>query len=378
MTPPANHDGSPHHDSLDRLPGATEDAYAILYFAVSNGRDVPSTIRDPIVKMRAAAAAGTIVTPAEEGEFLDAYARLAAMVRPVTAATLRATSRTRERRWPLRLIAHRSISEAQSVAYRFGLFALVLLVMIGVGEWTRTFIEATVATQAEYAKVWDDLRTSRLTLKRLGDEIASLESDPARASSSQAVRARLLRQRDDLEVRVQALDQSETVLAHRISAGYNTLNRIIPFAKWGELRNVIVPVGTIIGGYLLPVLYGALGTCAFILRTTYAQMVERSFDGRRIGEVVVRIFLGTLSGITLQWIIVRDGQTIPGGITPAVLAFLGGYSVELLFTAMDRVLSTVSGALRGAAARTPGRVPPGRTAPATITHGARATGGDGT
>ena len=376
MTPPPAPESSPRHDPLNRLPGATEDAYSLLYFAVSSGRDVPGGIREPIVKMRAAAAGGTPVTSAEEGEFLDAYARLAAMVRPVTAATLRATSRTRERRWPLRLISRRSISEAQSVAYRFGFFALVLLVLIAGGEWTRTFIESTVATQAEHAKVFDELRTSRLTLKRLGDEIASLENDPFRASSSQAVRARLLRQRDDLEVRVQALDQSETVLAFRISAGYNTLNRIVPFARWAELRNVIVPVGTIIGGYLLPVLYGALGTCAFILRATYAQMVDRSFDGRRIGEFIVRIFLGTLSGVTLQWIIVRDGQTIPGGITPAVLAFIGGYSVELLFSAMDRLLAAVSGAIRGSAARSPGR-PAGRPAASAIVHGARAAGGDG-
>ena len=31
---------------------------------------------------------------------------------------------------------------------------------------------------------------------------------------------------------------------------------------------------------ILPVLYGALGTCAFVLRTVYAEMVVRSFDGR--------------------------------------------------------------------------------------------------
>jgi hypothetical protein len=34
-------------------------------------------------------------------------------------------------------------------------------------------------------------------------------------------------------------------------------------------------------------------------------------------------------------------------VTPAVLAFLGGYGVELLFAAIDRILSTVIAALRG-------------------------------
>jgi hypothetical protein len=375
MTDPAPATGTTTSlGAIDRLADATEDAYALLYFAIASGRDVPAAIRDPIVKTRGDVAAGAAVSSDEEGGFLEAYAHLAALVRPVTAATLRATRRNRVRRWPWRLVWRQSISEAQGVAYRFGLFALILLGAIGLGEWTRTFIDATVVTQGEHAKVWDELRASRLTHKRLTEELASLESEASRTASSQAIRARLIRQRDDLDVRVQALDQREDDLAHRTAAGYSTLGRLVPFAKWNELRNVIVPVGTIIGGYLLPVLYGALGTCAFILRTTYAQMVERSFDGRRTGEFVVRIFLGTLSGITLQWILVRDGHAIPGGITPAVLAFLGGYSVELLFTAMDRVLSTVSGALRGASAPSAARA---RSVVPAATQAARATGGDG-
>jgi hypothetical protein len=364
-------------DAADRLSGAAEDANALLYFAATSGRDVPVAIRDPIVKTRTAAAAGTVVSRTEEGEFLDAYARLAAIVRPVTAATLRATSRNRRWIWPLRSVWQAPLSEAQLVAYRFGLFALLLVMLIGAGEWTRTFLDATVVNQAEHAKVWDELQAGKLTLRRLTEEIAALDSDASRTMSSQAVRTRLMRQRDDFEVRLKTLDQREDDLAHRITAGYKTLDRLVPFVHWNELRNVIVPVGLIIGGYLLPVLYGALGTCAFILRTTYAQMVDRSFDPRRTGEFIVRVFLGTLSGITLQWVVVRDGHAVPGGITPAVLAFLGGYSVELLFTAMDRLLAVVSGALRGVTASTSGRAAAARAPGPVVAHGGHGRPGDG-
>lgn len=75
-------------------------------------------------------------------------------------------------------------------------------------------------------------------------------------------------------------------------------------------------------------------------------MIDRSFDPRRSGEFIVRIFLGMLSGITLQWLFVKDGSAVPGGITPAVLAFLGGYSVELLFSGVDGLLALVTGKLR--------------------------------
>ena len=69
-------------------------------------------------------------------------------------------------------------------------------------------------------------------------------------------------------------------------------------------------------------------------------------DGRRTGEFTVRIFLGMLSGLTLQWLVVRADGTIAGGVTPAVLAFLGGYSVEMLFAAMDRLVHLVTGRMR--------------------------------
>ncbi len=52
------------------------------------------------------------------------------------------------------------------------------------------------------------------------------------------------------------------------------------------------------------------------------------------------------SGLTLQWLVGRSDGTIAGGVTPAVLAFIGGYSVEMLFTAIDRLVLMVTGRSR--------------------------------
>ena len=231
------------------------------------------------------------------------------------------------------------------MAYRFGTLALILIIIIGGAEWTRTFINSVVTDQAEHGRVLEELRTARAAQKRLVEQIALIDRE--RQGTSDALRGSLVRQREELDVRVQLLDDREAGLSRRIQAGYETLERILPFVNWNELRNVITPVATIMAVLGLPVLYGALGTCAFVLRTVYAEMVDRSFDARRTGEFMVRIFLGMLSGVSLQWLLVREGQPIPGGVTPAVLAFLGGYGVELLFAAFDRLLSTVIAALRG-------------------------------
>ena len=326
-----------------RLAAAAEDADSLLYYAVAAGRDVAASIRDPIVRTRRATIEGRAARDEEEAEFLSAYARLAALVHPTTAATLRATSRIVRRPWPVRLFVDAPISEAQRVAYRFGFLALILIVVIGGAEWTRTFINAVVADQAERGRVLDELRPARAEQKRLAEQIALIGREPG----VEPLRANLTRQREELDVRIQRLDEREANLVRRIQAGYETLGRILPFVNWEELRNVIVPVATIVAVLILPVLYGALGTAAFVLRAVYGEMVQRSFDARRTGEFVVRIFLGMLSGVSLQWLFVREGQGVPGGVTPAVLAFLGGYSVELLFAAIDRVLLTVITALRG-------------------------------
>jgi hypothetical protein len=343
---------------VPRLAGAAEDADAVLYHAIAIGTEVPPPIREPIVRTRRATLEGRPVSEQEEVEFLAAYSKLAAMMAPATAATLRATKRVVRRPWPLRVFADAPISEAQLVAYRFGLLALILIFLIGAGEWTRTFINAVVTDQAAYNKVLDELRPAHSAKKRLTEQIALVDRGP------EPLRASLTRQLDELDLRIQLLDAREAELSRRIKAGYDTLKRILPFVNWSELRNVITPVATIMAVLVLPVLYGALGTSAFVLRTVYGEMVQRSFDARRTGEFVVRIFIGMLSGVTLQWLLVREGQAIPGGVTPAVLAFLGGYSVELLFAAIDRVLLTVITALRGDRRPAPASATVGKESPA--------------
>jgi hypothetical protein len=94
------------------LTEAVEAANTLLYHAVSSGQDLPGTIRDPLIAARAALKRGDALGNDDEGRFLDAYAKLAQGVAPVTAVTLEATSR-RERRGRLgRLLGLRPVSDA--------------------------------------------------------------------------------------------------------------------------------------------------------------------------------------------------------------------------------------------------------------------------
>ena len=102
---------------------------------------------------------------------------------------------------------------------------------------------------------------------------------------------------------------------------------------------------------VLPVLYGLLGTCAYLLRTFEQHIANRTFtpsvaDSARfliagIGGAVVGLF----NNFTIT-----EGASIP----PLAIAFLVGYAVDVFFSFLEsllRVFAAKTG--RNAPAATP-------------------------
>jgi hypothetical protein len=248
--------------------------------------------------------------------------------------------------WLGSLLKLRPVSDAQRLASHFGLLALCLIAAIAFGEWTHGFIGSILAAEKQYAANAREMREANIRLGSIEGQIGKLTPKDTTATdtaSASAVRQALEARKDEVQAKLWALEDENFKLRDTIDKGSATLERMI-FIGGEKLRHV----GTILGGFLLPVLYGALGTCAFVMRSLFREMVDRTFDGRRTGEFKVRIFLGMLSGLTLQWLVVRSDPAVAGGTTPAVLAFLGGYSVEMLFTTLDRLVHLVAGRMRPA------------------------------
>ncbi|MBC3875033.1 hypothetical protein [Undibacterium flavidum] len=91
--------------------------------------------------------------------------------------------------------------------------------------------------------------------------------------------------------------------------------------------------------YLLPLLYGLLGTCVYVLRTLSSEISARTYSEASNIGFRIRLYLGTLGGMVFAWFVIPD-QTdgLFKSLSPFALAFLAGYSVEILFAAMDRFL----------------------------------------
>jgi len=325
-----------------RLRDTVTAANTLLYYGVSSGQDLPAAVSDPIIKARATLDRGEAVSEEDEARFLDAYSKLAARVAPVTAATLDATSRGRgrQRGWIGRLLGLRPISDAQRLVRIFGLMALGLILAIAMGEWTLTCIRSIATAEKQLEANAQSLREVDTQIGSIDTQIDLLspsDAQPKTAGVLQVLKAR----KDEAQAKRAALLDAGAKLTDTIDRGYATLERVII-----DPKRLCVPIGIILGSFLLPVLYGALGTFAFVLRSLFREMVDRTFDGRRTGEFTVRIFLGMLSGPTLQWLVVGADGTFSSGVSPAVLAFLGGYSVEILFAAADRLVHVVIGRMR--------------------------------
>jgi hypothetical protein len=92
---------------------------------------------------------------------------------------------------------------------------------------------------------------------------------------------------------------------------------------------------------IVPWVYGGLGACAYLLRTAHSLIAERAFDVRRKPEYLNRILLGAVSGgaIVLLFNPGSDDDTVK--ISAAALGFVAGYSNDLLFNAVERVVAAI-------------------------------------
>lgn len=94
---------------------------------------------------------------------------------------------------------------------------------------------------------------------------------------------------------------------------------------------------------LLPWAYGALGSCAYLLRSAHYYIYQRSFDLRRKPEYFNRVLLGAISGgaiILFVNYLVDDGGTVLH-LSSAALGFVAGYSTDFLFNTIERIVAAV-------------------------------------
>lgn len=100
-------------------------------------------------------------------------------------------------------------------------------------------------------------------------------------------------------------------------------------------------INALVSKYLLPVFAALLGVTVYILRSASADLKALSFRPYDSSMYSNRLALGVVGGIAISWFSVTDTSGIIGSITPAALAFLVGYSVEVLYNVLDSLVKAL-------------------------------------
>lgn len=362
------------------LEAAMEDARILVGYASRSGTEVEEAVIAELAEARAAREAGEW-SAEREARFWIALNGLARAIRPVTVASIRASV---EYGGPGHEATRRVVQR-----YRRATLGVLLLLLVAQIYW---LIGNNIAGQIDTLQKEVGVQTD--TLAGLEGRLRTVESDLEEASGRlialmsagspeevlAPVRERvtaLARQQQDLEVEVarakRLLASARDMLASSqillqgwdIFTGEEDPLRVLSGLRNGPPADAPGEAGasadprlryadnlallasrsalSTFNQYVLPLLYGLVGALAFILRTLSREMAAVTYAPADNLRYTLRWPLGMLAGITVGWFF--DPETLTGlaAVQPLALAFLAGYSVELLFAGLDRIVAAFTG-----------------------------------
>lgn len=292
--------GIVEHAKLAGLEDAVVDD-AVELLSLLSERGVAVDPADALVIMTAAKSRGERRwAPEEAAAVFASYAKLAALAKPATLAGLRYARSPRGRMSSWAMVA-------------FGIVALALIIWFQAVLMRISTVQATIG-------------------------IYQTELDAARAAND-AVRVenlteRLTAQYSRLESVARMWDRGAVGGPPPTIADHDKEILLASAAVWTSA----------LGTYLLPALYGLLGSIAFMLRNQSGEMRAGTLTGNFAGEYIMRMVLGMVGGLAIGMFIGPDAAATSGfaALTPVALAFLAGYGVELLFGLLDRLVTAYS------------------------------------
>lgn len=342
--------------SSTALQNAIENAQILLSYASSSGIQLAESNIKNIVK----AWNSKICSEEDELNFWVQYSQLAAAVSPATAESIRAMSP--------------QVSEGQTqIQKTVRRYTLLTFITIGIlilfqAYWTcGNYIVDSINRKNEQSQQLNEelFRRKNSVGNQDNAQKGSQDNDPNSQSHEGGQKTN---RRGASEVEI--LENKIVGLEFYIKSNYASLKNwrtvygLIPepevqSAKIADSQNIepgpikhediartqsASLVLEILRIYILPLIYGFLGTCVYILRDLSFKTKNYAFTRAATINFHIRLCLGALSGIASAWIVVSGKSSDPiMSLSPLALAFLAGYSIEILFSAMDTFIGAFTG-----------------------------------
>jgi hypothetical protein len=331
---------------------ALEDAERLLKYAAESGIDIEDDTRDHILQARSAIGAGWDEERA--ANLLVALAKLAARLKPITAASLKACGdNTRP-----------TVRNYWTVAICLAVVILPFSVASFVGSAISNAMRTDIATANDLAV---KLRT-QLGPPQAATQPSTAGTDPGTstndataiaelqqfASTTRAIDARarqlnVLVFRTERDPFAQIRNDPQKIhdtfqlpkgLPNLVDAD-NDLTSVYQDVRYFG-QSLLDDVSFFYGAItvcLLPALYALLGTCAYLLRTFEQQMTTRTFTPSvaNSARFLIAAIGGAVVGLFNNFTI-GQGASIP----PLAIAFLVGYAVDVFFAFLEGMLQALT------------------------------------
>ena len=359
------------------------EAELLLAYVAQNGLEIDDAIVAVIVNSKYWLEQGEW-TPEREIQFWIAFNTIAKLVSPVSVASLKATSSTAmessifrdpRKRFNFYWYPKGSTFAKQSVSlYQKSTVWVLLILLLTHSYWLSEsmLIAPILELQQQIGKAQE-----QLTLAKQNPAITQRADDP-RISELQAklkdyenlfqahskmvttckpllslfttcsiIEESNVPQKEETNVLQKIEGQSKTIISERVK-----IQALLQQKKF-ILANLQL--------FVLPLFYGLLGAFVYVLRTLTIEIKTLTYTRESNINYRLRIQLGALAGLAIGWITgsntsfsldALSADTLSsfppvGGLSlqtlsPMALAFVAGYSVDVLFALMDKIIYALS------------------------------------
>lgn len=351
------------------------NAQLLLSYASEAGITVEPEVIRSVVEAKNACDSDT--PPADpvglETRFWQAMEKLAKSVSPVTVSSLRASYDIQEDSSYSGLLrarilrSPRKISQAKLTVrhYRFGtLITLAILVIVQVYWIVGSSVTIEVASNIDQrSKALDEKSKLERELDVLKKSLDSPKIDAKKRAELTAKDREMLNVIASIEAKLENYELT-TEANYKILDNWNKVWRWFlmcascssPEGDDAHKKLIIASTSAnyalhAIQVYLLPILYGLLGSITYVLRILGSQIKSLSYTSESNIGYRLRMVLGALAGLSIAWFVQPAGHPSElkafATLSPFAIAFLAGYGVELLFSAMDRLIGAFTSGFAG-------------------------------
>lgn len=331
---------------------AVYEAQLLLDYAAKQGLKIEENSVKSIIHLKVLLQEGQW-TSEDEINFWVAFSSLAEMVKPVTIASLKASTEqySNKSRGPLTRKGQ-NVSPASRAVRRYRNWTVYTLVVLLIIQIYWLVGSKVIIDLEELPKKISNNALEIVKLRGLMQKSNPTEDGDNEINDYLSQITRL-----ELEIKnyQNQAETSDAILSKWNKFWQTLLNpmRLVTFAQVNQASPSLIGkiadqtsaefVIQILQFYLLPLLYGLLGACTYVLRVLSHEIHRLTYSTDSDIRYRLRLYLGVLSGLVVAWFF--SGEGIAFGLEsfpPLALAFFAGYSVEVIFAIMDKFISNFS------------------------------------